>query len=161
MVANRYTITNNVFKEYDEYVIEQRVINWPILLLRERVMTKLVDKKKVEVKKVNNKLKFIEFVYLSQEEYALLISGFWLVKVKTVIERLNNYIGSKWDHYKSHYHTILNWFSKNGDKKLDAIKDMKPVVEEKKEREYTPMTEEEKIKAKETLLAFRNKLWKS
>lgn len=31
-----------------------------------------------------------------------------------MIERLNNYIGSTGKKYRSHYHTILNWFTKDG-----------------------------------------------
>jgi len=62
--------------------------------------------------KNDNKDKYLEFVYLTKEEYSLLEARF---KSHTTpkIEALNDYIGSTGKKYKSHYHTILNWARKD------------------------------------------------
>jgi len=65
----------------------------------------------------NKKKKFMEFVFLKDEEYKKLIEKFGEEATKTEIYKLNNYIGSKGVKYKSHYHTILNWNS-NKEKKI-------------------------------------------
>ena len=64
-----------------------------------------ISKDKIrEVKK-----KFLEFVYLTNQEETKLIAQFGVAGAKERIENLNSYLGSKGDKYKSHYHTILNW----------------------------------------------------
>lgn len=52
------------------------------------------------------KKKYLEFVYLTDDEYSKLLNIFWQAKLDQAIENLNNYIGSKWKHYDSHYYTI-------------------------------------------------------
>ena len=61
---------------------------------------------------IPQKIKFLDFVYLTDSEYSTLINKFGEPKTKDLIERLNNYIGSKGKKYKSHYHTILVWYQK-------------------------------------------------
>ena len=61
--------------------------------------------------------KYKDYVYLSKEEYKKLIDQLGDNKTNEMIERLDLYIGSKGDHYKSHYYTILNWIRK--DKPVD------------------------------------------
>jgi hypothetical protein len=55
------------------------------------------------------KKKFLDFVLLTEDEYASLIEKFGKAEADSKINTLNNYIGSKGTKYKSHYHTILNW----------------------------------------------------
>lgn len=70
------------------------------------------DKDKDKDIKENIKRKYLEFVYLSDEEYKKLLDIFWQTKLNQAIENLNNYIGTypeKWKKYSSHYHTIRKW----------------------------------------------------
>jgi len=60
-----------------------------------------------------------DFVKLTENEYQKLIDKLGQSITEQYIERLNLYIGSKGDKYKSHYYTILNWVNKDnkgGDK---------------------------------------------
>jgi len=68
---------------------------------------------KLPEKEKPTKEKFLEFVLLTPEEHKKLIEKLGENKTKEMIERLNNYIGSKGKQYKSHYHTILAWLSKD------------------------------------------------
>lgn len=63
-------------------------------------------------KENNNKNLYLDFVYLTGEEYSKLEEKLWSKLTNELIEKLNNYIGSSGKKYKSHYYTILNW-SKN------------------------------------------------
>ena len=67
------------------------------------------NKEKNNIKKET----YLEFVKLTEEEYNKLIEKMGLHKTNDLIERLNNYIGSKGKKYKSHYHTILSWSRKD------------------------------------------------
>lgn len=70
------------------------------------------EKEKKEEKKI-----YLDFVYLTDEEYKNLLNRFGSeAEVAERIERLNNYIGSKGVKYASHYHTILSWSKKDTDK---------------------------------------------
>lgn len=67
----------------------------------------------------NNKMLYLEYVYLTDIEYKKLIDLYWKRIIENEIENLNNYIWQKGkDPYKSHYHTLLNWLNRNGIKKL-------------------------------------------
>ena len=59
------------------------------------------------------KTKFLDFVFLTEEEHKKLIEKFGEIGTQERIEKLNNYIGSKGKRYKSHYHTILSWEAKD------------------------------------------------
>ena len=62
---------------------------------------------------------YLEYIYLSKEEYKKLIDAYGKNVIENVMENLNNYIWQKGkDPYKSHYHTILTWLKKDGVKKL-------------------------------------------
>ena len=63
--------------------------------------------KESKVKNMHN-----EFVYLTNQEYEKLISGYGETVTKEYINKLNDYIGAKGVKYKSHYHTICMWISK-------------------------------------------------
>lgn len=58
------------------------------------------------------KIKHLDFVYLTSEEYQKLADELGL-EIESYLVRLNGYIGSKGAKYKSHYHTILNWHRKD------------------------------------------------
>lgn len=131
-MANRYLITNNVLKEYDEYVIKERMMTIEPLWLREWIYKKMevIDKTKKLEKETNPKKKFLDFVYLYDYEYDKLVEDYWEIKVKDLIARMNWYIGSKWDKYKSHYHTALNWFAQKWIQKISKKEEQKKIVEE-------------------------------
>jgi hypothetical protein len=64
-------------------------------------------------KKENLKRKFLEFVFLTDEEYNKLIEQYGNRVITEQIENLNNYIWQNGkDKYKSHYYTLLNWLKK-------------------------------------------------
>ena len=69
----------------------------------------------------NNKINYLEYVYLSNIEYEKLVDLYWKKVVDWKIDDLNNYIWQEGkDKYKSHYHTLLNWLKKDWAKKLPA-----------------------------------------
>lgn len=63
-------------------------------------------------KKSIPKIKFAEFVSLSQEEYDKLLSSHGEEKTKRMIEILDNYKGANNKKYASDYRAILNWVVK-------------------------------------------------
>lgn len=67
----------------------------------------------------NYKVKFLEFVFMTQGQYDQLANKLGKESVDKYIEKVNNYVGSKGKRYKSHYHTILTWASKD-----DGIKSL-------------------------------------
>ena len=65
-----------------------------------------------KIKKENikeKKLKFWDFVLLTQNEHTKLLADLWEKILEQTIENLNNYIWSRGKKYKSHYHTIRAW----------------------------------------------------
>ena len=63
------------------------------------------------------KKKYLDYVFLTNDEHKKLIDKFGLEGAQERIENLNDAIGSKGYKYKSHYHTILSWDRKdNGSK---------------------------------------------
>ena len=66
-----------------------------------------------EVKENISKEKFLDFVFLTQEEYQKLIKKFGKKAVATKIEDLNDYLGQHNKKYKSHYFTLNNWLRKD------------------------------------------------
>ena len=82
----------------------------PSISISRSISNKIEDKEEVEDNKKN---KFLDFVYLSEEEHQKLTTQLWKKLTDELIERLNNYIWSIWkDKYKSHYFTILSWSKK-------------------------------------------------
>jgi len=68
------------------------------------------------------KARHLDFVFLTPDEYSKLkadLNG----KAEEMIARLNDYIGSKGVKYKSHYHTILNWWRKDHPEKQEGVWD--------------------------------------
>ena len=73
--------------------------------------------KKLEVKN-KDKIKHLDFVHLSQIEYSTLLTDYGKSQTAELIRRLNDYIGSKGDKYKSHYFTLLNFARRDNIKKI-------------------------------------------
>jgi phage replication O-like protein O len=69
-------------------------------------------KETIQKKGRTHKKRFLDFVLLTDEEYNKLVDRLGKAKTDDMIDRLNNYIGSKGKRYKSHYHTILTWIKK-------------------------------------------------
>lgn len=110
-------------------ILYNRTMDSPVYMVK--------DKDKEKIKEGTQKLKYLEFVFLSQEEYEKLISKFGKEAITAQITSLNNYIGSKGKRYKSHYHTILTWINKNGlpiitqtQKKIDPYESTKQYLKE-------------------------------
>jgi len=68
--------------------------------------------KEIDIK--DSKNTYLDFVKLTDEEHQKLLDKLGNKDTNDMIERLNNYIGSKGKRYKSHYHTILSWYRKDG-----------------------------------------------
>jgi hypothetical protein len=78
-----------------------------------------VEKRRIEEREcARAKVKILDYVLLTTEEHTKLISGYGKAITENYIHRLNNYIGSKGDKYKSHYSTILTWMDKDKVQKL-------------------------------------------
>jgi hypothetical protein len=76
--------------------------------------------------KEKDKETFLEFVKLTAEEHKKLTEKYGTHQRDILIERLNNYIGSKGKKYKSHYFTILSWANKeNIDPDQKKINDLR------------------------------------
>ena len=69
-----------------------------------------------EVKLREDKVRHLEFVFLTEKEHKALIDKFGEATTKEYIENLNNGIGSKGYKYDSHYHAILSWHRKDNKK---------------------------------------------
>lgn len=72
----------------------------------EEKVLKKADKKK---KSKPEKIKFAEFVHMTQEEYDKLVDGYGKEKTEKMITVLDNYKGSKGKTYKNDYRAILSW----------------------------------------------------
>jgi len=71
----------------------------------------------------NVTLKYLDFIYLKEEEYNKIFNRYGKYNTELYIEKLNNYIGSKGKRYKSHYYTLLSWLRKDN---IQEIKEEKP-----------------------------------
>jgi hypothetical protein len=84
------------------------------------VKTNLIEKENIEETSIQ-KTQYLEYVYLTEEEYQKLINRYSEELIKDKIESLNNWIGENPNDKKrkksSHYHTILNWFKMEEKKK--------------------------------------------
>jgi hypothetical protein len=106
----------------------------------------------VKVNKSNiNKDKYLDFVHLSQIEYSNLLKDYGKSQTADLIDRLNNYIGSKGTKYKSHYHTLLNWARRDNLKKISPVNKQAEVIPTPPP---TPPTPEEIEQGKKFLAEF-------
>jgi predicted phage replisome organizer len=69
------------------------------------------------------KKKYADFVTMTEEEYEKLLADYGEAQAKDMIERLNEYKGSKGKKYKSDYLTCKSWFRKDGIKPNEKKKD--------------------------------------
>lgn len=78
-----------------------------------------VNEVKIKESKLNKeKIKYLDFVHLSPQEYSNLLNDYGKTQTTDLITRLNDYIGSKGDKYKSHYFTLLNFARRDNIKKI-------------------------------------------
>lgn len=63
------------------------------------------------------KVKYGEFVKLTEQEHKTLVEKYGEEKVKECIEILDHYIGSKGDKYQSHYHAMYSWVLREYDER--------------------------------------------
>lgn len=99
----------------------------------------------VKLSKVNiskDKIRFLDFVLLTEKEHKKLLDKLGKDKTKDMIERLNNYIGSQGKKYKSHYFTILSWDRKN----IEEEPTRKPKYFKAVDEKFTPIPSEVKEK---------------
>lgn len=69
-----------------------------------------INNNKINIqKKISDKKKFLDFVFLSDNELEKIHDLYGIALTERYIESLNNYIGSRGKKYKSHYHTLLQW----------------------------------------------------
>ena len=90
---------------------------------------------------------------MTKEEYEKLVDKFGKTIAESLIDKLNNGIGSKGYKYQSHYHTILNWAKRDGI--LPQIKPKKPVpINEEEQKKVAALVHEtvKKMKAGECLI---------
>lgn len=66
-------------------------------------------KKPKKATKKPEKIKYAEFVSMTEEEYQKLLKKYGEPMVKRMVEVLDNYKGSKGKTYKDDYRAILNW----------------------------------------------------
>jgi len=102
-------------------------------------------KKKADKK---DKLKYLDHVYLLEEEYHKLIERLTKTGADKMIERLNGYIwqiGVKKANakYSSHYHTILNWVRMDKEKK-ESSGDVRPKFKAERKLDDDKYTEAER-----------------
>ena len=71
-------------------------------------------------KNKEKKEKYKDFVFLSRSEFQILKELLGEGNLEKYIEALNNYIGQKGKHYKSHYYTIRNWRKRDNETKNQA-----------------------------------------
>jgi hypothetical protein len=71
--------------------------------------SKSTQSKVKESKVKESKVKHLNYIYLFDSEYKKLKEQLGELKTNEMIKKLDLYIGSKGDKYKSHYFTILNW----------------------------------------------------
>lgn len=69
----------------------------------------------------SKKKKYLEFVFLSEEELLKLKEKISPAEINELVKDLNNYIGSTGKKYKSHYHTILTWNRKREKERPEGV----------------------------------------
>jgi len=78
----------------------------------ETVTQSRVEKSREEEEK--KPLRLHDFVLISEKEAKRLAVDYGPENCKDYTRRLNEYIGSKGDKYKSHYHTLRMWMDRDG-----------------------------------------------
>lgn len=107
---NRYIETNSDIDTNTDTKIENKTGDAPEPPLQ--VLSEKPKRSKKEKQPDIPKDKYLDFVYLSKEEYEKLVNKFGKENADQRIENLNIGIGSKGYKYDSHYFTILSWARK-------------------------------------------------
>lgn len=94
-----------------------------------------VEKSRVEESREEKK-KFLDFVFLTENEYKKLVQKYGEKNTQRLINNLNTYIGSHGKKYKSHYYTLLKFANTDGLKPL-------PQAKNGKKAELTPQKKQE------------------
>ncbi|MGR3220921.1 MAG: replication protein [Candidatus Anammoxibacter sp.] len=127
---------------------KRRTIQKDNLPLSKKIDTKDTITKNSKTKEIK-KVKFLDFIYLSEDEHRKLVEKFGEDGTAKYIEKINSYahqIGSKKfkTKYDSHYHTILNW--NRSDEEKTETKTMAFDAEHAKALEATRKLIEERTK---------------
>jgi hypothetical protein ELI_1586 len=98
-----------------------------VLEKEEKIKQVQADNVNVNVNDNDNKTKekkekYKDFVFLSRSEFQILKELLGEGNLEKYIEALNNYIGQKGKHYKSHYYTIRNWRKRDNETKKSLQK---------------------------------------
>ena len=76
-----------------------------------------ISTQRKEKKRKEEKSRYLESIMLTETQYKTLIKKYGESKVKELMERLDGWIGQvgtkKANTYKSHYHTIMNWYRRD------------------------------------------------
>lgn len=93
-----------------EYIIINNEITNAINVDINSINTDINSQSKIKKRKVKeNKVKYAEFVLMTEQEYSQLIEKYGEEKTQKFIEILDNYKGSKGRKYKNDYRAILSW----------------------------------------------------
>ena len=84
-------------------------INAHIIFIDDDISTQTETETETESKQKVNKVKYADYVSMTETEYQKLIDKYGLVHTKAFIEKLNVYKGSNGKKYKDDYLAILNW----------------------------------------------------
>ncbi|WDU82814.1 helix-turn-helix domain-containing protein [Caloramator sp. Dgby_cultured_2] len=129
---NINNINNNIYipfpqneetEEYSKNQTSEAINNNPFLQNEETITNPLFKGEEIELnisddtdksKKRNNKkdkpkIKYAEYVSMTEQQYNLLIQKYGEEKTKRMIEVLDNYKGAKGKQYKDDYRAILMW----------------------------------------------------
>jgi len=106
---------NEFIEKYPEKSIGLQRVNEPIekgsieIEIDNRNSISNSNSNKEEVVKGKEKIKYADYVSMTETEYQKLIDKYGLVRTKAFIEKLNVYKGSNGKKYKDDYLAILNW----------------------------------------------------
>ncbi|MPM89283.1 hypothetical protein SDC9_136391 [bioreactor metagenome] len=89
------------------------------------------EEEKPNKKVAPKKVKYAEFVKMTEEEYQKLIDDHGLAFVEKCVEVLSNYKGANGKTYKSDYLATLNWV-------VDKVRREHPELKEQKESSGNP-----------------------
>ena len=87
------------------------------------------------LKEVNiSKDKHGEFVLLTKKEYESLLDAWGKSALSSLIDELSDYIGQSGKKYKSHYHTLKNWYRRKPREEHHGMQPLKNLIEPKERR---------------------------
>lgn len=108
---NNPKIAKCVKKELGQVKNERLIefIGYPIQGVSQQEQEEEQKEEEEQEQKEDDKVKFADSVYLSNDEYSKLVEKLTEPRAKKAIEILDNYKGSSGKKYKSDYKAILNW----------------------------------------------------